>query len=233
MRLLQLGFLLFMVLTPLISFSEVLLPQNRSLIAVVDLVDHATSRKWLYRIEDTYAAKLIKYKTRKNYKNVIILKKSEATLENFLKGLKSLANLAPNEPIDVIFYIHGLGDKSPTGPSLCFVGQPCIPVKDVSEKIKEATSHGRLGFLYSDACWGSQHMVDMLAAGFVVVAGSTKVDANNTSDLRRFLKLWNKGKSFKHAINFANRNMVGKIKDLLVKNAKSYKIVKGDGDLRW
>jgi hypothetical protein len=74
----------------------------------------------------------------------------------------------------------------------------------------------------------------MINAGFKVAAGTAKVDANHTSDLRRFMKWWNRGRSFQDSIDFSNRNPLSKIKDsLLAKDSDSFKIVMGDKDLVW
>lgn len=204
---------------------------DRALIAVVDLEYHASHSKWFYRIEGDVATNLIKNKTVSKYQHVTILNRAEATSENFLKELVKLQFQDNISKVDVIFYIHGHGPNSPEGRSLCFYGAPCIPIERFSESIRDINFNNKLGVLYSDACWGSTHLDSMIEAGFMVAAGSTKVDANQTSDLRRFLKYWLNGKSFKAAIDFANQNPLTKLKDSIIKNASSIKLVKGNDSI--
>lgn len=223
-----------LLLIPLMGFSKTNLPKNRSLLAVVNLLDHASKHKWLYRFEDKSASKMITRKSKKNYENLVVLTKSEATVENFLLQLKMLSEKNPDNQIDVIFYIHGHAPHSPGGAALCFAGKPCLPVEELSQMIRETVESSKLGFLYSDACWGSTHLEAMMSAGFKVAAGTAKIDANHTSDLRRFLKWWNKGISFQDSIDFANRNPMTRIKDsFLAKDADSFKIVMGEKSLSW
>ena len=220
---------------PLVTFAKSGNARNRSLLAVVNLLDHASKHKWPYKMEDRHAGRLIERKTKKHYDDFLVLKKDQATLENFLKGLKDLAAKIPDNQIDVIFYIHGHSPDSFRGAALCFAGQAvCVPLNELSQMIRDAIDISRLGYLYSDACWGSTHLSEMMNAGFKVAAGTLKVDANHTSDLRRFLKSWNKGNSFQEAIDFANRNPLTKIKDsILDKDADSFKVVMGDKGYRW
>ena len=199
---------------------------DKALIAVVDLEYHASQSKWFYHLEGEVAADLILKKTSSKYRYVKMLTRSEATSENFLKELIKFEAQDNVSRVDVIFYIHGHGPSSPEGRSLCFYGEPCLPIDIFSEHIKDINLNNKLGILYSDACWGSTHLDAMIDAGFMVAAGSTKVDANQTSDLRRFLKSWISGNSFKKSIDFANRNPLTKLKDSIVKNASSIKLVK-------
>jgi hypothetical protein len=227
--------LFLLIMLPVVAGASSGQPRNKSLVAVVNLVDHATKHKWLYKMEDSYAGRLIERKTKKHYDDFLVLKKDQATLKNFLQGLKDLAAKNPDNQIDVIFYIHGHSPSSPGGAALCFAGQTaCVPVNELSQMIREAIDSSRLGYLYSDACWGSTHLSEMMNAGFKVAAGTLKVDANHTSDLRRFLKSFNQGHSFQEAIDFANRNPLTKIKDaILDKDADSFKVVMGDKGYRW
>jgi hypothetical protein len=224
----------FLLLIPLLGIAKTSLPKNRSLIAVVNLLDHSTRHKWLYKFEDNHAAKLIEKKSKKNYSEIVILTKQDATVKNFILELKGLSEKAPENQIDMIFYIHGRGPQSADGAVLCFSGKPCVPIAELSQMIRETVPSTQLGFLYSDACWGETHLDEMMNAGFKVAAGSRKVDANHTSDLRRFLKWWNQGRSFQDSIDFANRNPISKIKDsILGKDADSFKTVRGQMSLSW
>jgi hypothetical protein len=91
-------------------------------------------------------------------------------------------------------------------------------------------SHSKLRALYSDACHGSKHSQDWLNAGFKVVAGSKSVDGNKSLDMKRFLRFWIKGKSFKESINHANSSFLGPFMDKSIQ-ADSTKIISGNEGL--
>lgn len=223
-------FLITLVLWPIKNFANVV--NGRGIIAVVNLDDHAKFKP-LYKIETRVASKRIKKWATQAYEEVIILNKSAATRENFLSELNRLNTSSTIKRIDVIFYLHGHGPNSRYGSSLCFVGETCTPTRDLSRQILERVDHqtDKLRMVYSDACWGADHLTDLESAGFKAVAGALGVDSNHSADLRRFLSFWIKGKSFKDAIDFANAFKLTPTLDRIIKDGNSFKVITGNAEL--
>ena len=223
-------FILTIVLWPIKNFAQV--TNGRAIVAVVNLDDHAKFKP-VYKVETLVASKRIKAWATKAYEEVIILNKSRATRENFLSELQRINKSSSIKRIDVIFYLHGFGPQSRYGSSLCFVGEPCTPTKDLSKQILDHVDHrtDKLRMVYSDACWGADHMTDLESAGFKTVAGAIGVDSNHSADLRRFLSYWVEGKSFQDSIDYANAFKLTPTFDRIIKDGNSFKVVAGDQNL--
>jgi hypothetical protein len=206
---------------------------KRGLIGVVNLYFNAKTsfKHFLYQAESLHAVNFLKNKTKKAYGSVVILSDKEATLEKFLEEMKIMASRDDIQVIDVIFDLHGHAGSAEKSPSISFVNETNLPVETslVSKKLKNV-SKSKLRALYSDACHGSKHNQDWIKAGFKVVAGSTRVDGNKSTDIRRFFKFWLNGKSFEESIDYANASIQGPIMDRLI-DADSTKIMMGDGFL--
>jgi hypothetical protein len=208
---------------------------SKALVVVIDLAEQASGHKIMYKSETSVAVKAIKRLTKGHYDHVIIHHRFEATRANFLQSLEMLFSDPTVTTIDTIVYLHGKNGSYVNGPSVCFVGEnPCVNVKDLAMQISlHPEAKNKLRFLYSDACWGRFHLDSWLLAGFKVASGSIGVDANQSVDLRRFLKHWMVGKTFSEAISFANRAPVTKLTDALIRKANSIKLTSGDGGIRF
>jgi hypothetical protein len=216
-----------LVLLPIKNFAQV--TNGRAIVAVVNL-DHHAKFKTIYKLETLVSSKRIKKWAHKAYEEVIVLNKSRATRENFLREIQRMNNSSSIKRIDVIFYLHGFGPQSRYGSSLCFVGEPCTPTKDLSKQILDHVDYrtDKLRMVYSDACWGADHLTDLESAGFKTVAGAIGVDSNHSADLRRFLSYWVNGKSFQDSIDHANAFKLTPILDRILKDGNSFKVVAGD-----
>ncbi len=216
-----------------LAFAQSIEKSERGLIAVVNLYSNAKKpfKRMLYKNESNHAVSFLKHKTTKAYDSVVILSDEEATLERFLEEVNLMTSRNDIQVVDVVFDLHGHLGNSELGPSISFINATGTPVETrlVAEQLKEV-SHSKLRALYSDACHGSKHNQDWMNAGFKVVAGATKVDGNQSVDIKRFFKFWIKGKSFKEAIDHANASFNGPIMDRLIK-ADSTKIIQGEDSL--
>jgi hypothetical protein len=213
-----------------LAFAQSVDRTERGLIAVVNLYSNAKKpfKRMLYKNESNQAASFLKHKTTKAYDSVVILSDEDATLERFLDEVKIMTSRNDIQVVDVVLDLHGQAGNSEKEPSISFINATGTPVATslVADQLKEV-SHSKLRALYSDACHGSKHNQDWMNAGFKVVAGSTRVDGNQSVDIKRFFKFWLKEKSFKEAIDHANASFRGPIMDRLIK-ADSTKIIKGD-----
>ncbi|PIP89779.1 MAG: hypothetical protein COW01_07915 [Bdellovibrionales bacterium CG12_big_fil_rev_8_21_14_0_65_38_15] len=223
----------FMSLFIFLGYAQASSFKSRALVVVIDLAEQASKHKILYRLETNRANKrIIKYLS-KSYSKIIILDKKEATKNNFLNSLKELALDKNIETIDSIVYLHGKNDKYTTGPSICFVQDLlCTNIYSLAKQILAIPNlQHKLRALYSDACWGEQHLNGWLESGFKVAAGSRGVDSNHSTDLKRFMKKWSKGASFSEAIDHANNTFFTKISDRLISDADSTKEILGDDSI--
>ncbi len=207
--------------------------EKRALLAIVDLAQEATRVPWLYRLEGAAAVRRIHRLAGPHYGRVVVHTKKAASEINFLTSLKALLRDPQTERIDVVIYVHGKNPTSPTGASICFVGTPCSPMRELAAKIRKLSPEnlGKLRMLYSDACWGQFHMDSWLLAGFRVVSGAEGVDANHSADLRRFLKAWGAGQSFSQALDKANAFWLTPLVDRLIGEADSFKLSAGETEL--
>ena len=216
-----------------VAFAQSVDRNERGLIAVVNLYSNAIKpfKRMLYKNESNNAASFLKRKTSKAYDSVVILSDEDATLERFLEEVNLMTLRDDIQVVDVVFDLHGHWGNSELGPSISFINATGTPVATsiVAEQLKEV-SHSKLRALYSDACHGSKHNQDWLNAGFKVVAGATRVDGNQSVDIKRFFKFWLRGKSFKEAIDHANASFNGPIMDRLIKG-DSTKIIEGEDSL--
>jgi hypothetical protein len=228
-------FLLISVLTfgTQIALGQSVTNSTRGLIAVVNLYSNAKKpfKRMLYKNESNHAVSFLKRKTSKAYDSVVILSDEDATLERFLEEVNLMTSRNDIQVVDVVFDLHGHLGNSEFGPSISFINSTGRPVETrlVAEQLKEV-SHSKLRALYSDACHGSKHNQDWINAGFKVVAGATRVDGNQSVDIKRFFKFWLKGKSFKEAIDHANASFNGPIMDRIIKG-DSTKIIMGEDSL--
>ena len=216
-----------------VAFAQSVDRNERGLIAVVNLYSNAKKpfKRMLYKNESNHATSFLKRKTSKAYDSVVILSDEDATLERFLEEVNLMTSRNDIQVVDVVFDLHGHLGNSELGPSISFINATGTPVATsiVAEQLKEV-SHSKLRALYSDACHGSKHNQDWLNAGFKVVAGATRVDGNQSVDIKRFFKFWLRGKSFKEAIDHANASFNGPIMDRLIKG-DSTKIIEGEDSL--
>lgn len=212
--------------------------RQRGLLAVVNMAAGRTKpnsiKTMMYVSEESHAVKLIEEKTREQYGKVVFLFREETNEANFLKTLQEMANDPELKTIDMILYAHGHNSDpkfKEGGPAIgLYSPENTFSRSDeLGPKVK-AIANGKLRMLYSDACWGSTQSQDWLSAGFIAVAGARLVDGNHAIDLKRFFKKWLYGETFQNSINFANKNLFGKVMDFVVKG-DSTKIPLGALDL--
>jgi len=206
---------------------------DRVLVVVIDLAEQASSYRHFYKMETHTALKKINRITKGHYDQVIVHNRKEATRFNFIKTLMTLLADSSVTTIDTIIYLHGKNEQYENGPSICFVGEtPCVAAKDISAQIAiHPEAHAKLRALYSDACWGKLHMQSWLNAGYKVANGSSGVDANQSVDLGRFLRKWVTGTSFGEATAHANKALITRFTDWIIKDANSVKSILGDRDI--
>lgn len=221
----------FILASFLTLFSITALAHTRGLVVVIDLAEEASKHKGMYRTETKVAVQRIKRITRGHYDRLTILHRQQATRENFLQALESHLLDESVDVVDTIIYVHGKNELYQNGAALCFVGDaPCTAAKDLAESISRfKNSQTKLRALYSDACWGKSHLSAWMAAGFKVANGSRGVDSNHSLDLRRFLDRWVRGESFEASTHFANKALLTRLTDKVIKDANSFKEVSGDG----
>ncbi len=207
--------------------------RSRGLIIVIDLAEEATKHKLLYKTETKAAVQRIKRITKGSYDQTIILHRQKATKVNFVNSVELMLKDQNIEMMDVIIYVHGKNESYVNGPSICFVGDsPCTSMQELSQTLSTfENSKSKLRALYSDACWGRSHLKSWIDAGFKVANGSRGVDSNHSLDLRRFLTFWVEGKSFEDATHFANKALLTRLTDDIIKNADSFKEVIGVGQI--
>jgi len=203
---------------------------ERALIVVIDLAEKATNHKKMYINETTKAVKRIKKITAGYYSKLIILHRKIATKKYDLEQLEKLAQDDSVKVIDSIIYVHGKNEFYKNGPSLCFVdGESCVNVQELATQINSIPGlQQKLRALYSDACWGEYHLNSWIDAGFKIASGSKGVDSNRSIDLKRFLKKWISGESFKTSIDHANSSFISDIMDEVIKNGNSHKEILGN-----
>lgn len=212
--------------------------RQRGLLAVVNMAAGRTKpnsiKTRMYVAEERHAVKLIQEKTREQYGKVVFLFREETNEANFLKTMQEMAADPELKTIDMILYAHG-HNADPQFKE----GAPAIGLyhpentysrsDELGPKVK-AIANGKLRMLYSDACWGSTQSQDWLNAGFIAVAGAKLVDGNHAIDLKRFFKKWLYGETFQDSITFANKNLFGKVMDLII-SGDSTKVPLGALDL--
>ncbi|MBA2405760.1 MAG: hypothetical protein H0V66_13375 [Bdellovibrionales bacterium] len=224
--------IVFLALT-LQAFAGSVDSHERGLIAVVNLYSNSEKnfKRVLYQNESRRAASFLKKKAKTSYTRVVILEDAEATLENFLEQVETMAAREEIKIIDVIIDLHGLKATPTEGPALAFVNDKheTTATDWLADQLRRVGG-SKLRMLYSDACHGSQHNQDWLNAGFKVVAGSKDVDANKSIDIKRFFKLWIKGEAFKTSIDFANSSIMSPLMDKIIKG-NSTKVIGGDESL--
>lgn len=226
--------MVFILWGPSYASAEAIIGSSeRGLIAVVNLYRAAKKpiKKFLYKTESKHAVNFLERKSADAYGSVVILANEEATLERFLEEVDAITARDDIKVVDVVFDLHGHAGNLEENPSISFVSEndQAVSTAVVADQLKQV-AHSKLRALYSDACHGSKHNQDWLNAGFKVVAGSKSVDGNKSLDMKRFLKFWIKGKSFKQAIDHANASVMGPILDKFI-HADSTKIVSGNETL--
>jgi len=221
------------------AFSDISITDNgKALLSIVNLSIKTTRNYWkpMYSIEEDQAASTIKKMTENRYQEKILLTKTRASYAGFLENLEKLLNNSNIKIIDIILYVHGFRESSPFGAAVEFVDQDPIKVTLIAEDIQkipgyEENKH-KLRMLYSDACWGNQHLSQWLSAGFKVVNGATAYDVNWSVDVKAFLTKWFDGQTYLAAMTFANKFN----KDYLFPKsmeAGSHKDILGDGSISY
>ena len=231
MRILNILLLIALFSTQAFSQVETVTKEQRVLLAVVNLTasEKHGLKKHFHTAEEERAYRIIDEEMPEVYGAVHILYRKETDEADFLNKLQTIAQDPAVKVVDLIFYTHGHNASYREGsPATGLYNPEHIFARsvDLAPKVK-AVGNGKLRVLYSDACWSSQQNNDWLAAGFLAVAGSKLIDANQTIDLRRFLRKWKKGESFGKAIDFANQSLFSKIKDKILKG-NSTKIAAGE-----
>ncbi|MGZ3690489.1 MAG: hypothetical protein ACXVAX_03235 [Pseudobdellovibrio sp.] len=233
MRLLRILILAFIGVYSTQGFSQVdtVTKEQRVLLAVVNLTanEKPSLKKHFHTAEEEKAYRVITEEVTESYSSVHILYRKETDEADFLNELQTIAQDSEVKAIDLIFYTHGHNETyREGGPAIGLYNPEHIFARssDLAPKVK-AAGLGKLRVLYSDACWSSEQNADWLAAGFLAVAGSKLVDANQTIDLHRFLRKWKRGESFGEAIDFANQSLVSKLMDKVLKG-NSTKIPAGE-----
>lgn len=206
--------------------------ERRELIVIANLSDRSN---WLlrgmYRNEEWKAIRVTTQYTTDVYQRVHVIYPEEATKENFLNRIEDLEMNPTIDAIDVVIYLHGKREK------ICFIDTPdCYPMTDMAKDIKNLRSDSggaprKLRALYSDACWGKSHNDEWIDAGFKVVAGSIDQDANKTADLKKFLKSWTRGGTYKASLKKANSLWYLKPMDWVI-GGNSHKVMQGAGEIR-
>jgi len=204
---------------------------DRALVVIANLSSRgAAILRGMYRNEEWKAVRVAVSETNGYYRQVRVIYPQEATRGNFLGALEDLELDPTVKVIDVVTYLHGQREK------ICFKDTPdCYAMTDLAREIRDLRSDGghgphKLRALYSDACWGKTHTDEWIQAGFKVVAGAIGQDANKTIDLKKFLRAWTDGATYRRSIQKANSAWYAKPLDWII-GGNSRKVMVGNGDL--
>lgn len=200
---------------------------DRALIVISNLSSQgAPILRGMYRAEEWKAVRVSVSYSADSYRQIRVIYPQEATRENFLNAIEDFELDTTVQAIDVIVYLHGKREK------LCFMDTPdCYSMSDLARDVRELRSDAgegprKLRALYSDACWGKTHNDEWIQAGFKVVAGAVDQDANKTIDLKKFLRAWTAGSTYRRAIQKANSAWYAKPLDWFI-GGNSRKVMSG------
>ncbi len=208
--------------------------QKRSLVVVNCVVGRGPGEyKWLYQFLQTSGQSVASQLLGGVYGRISHVNGEQATLNRFVKVLKSEAAHPEVDRIDVITNIHG-GDGV-----MFFADADGIPVKDVKSAITSSidlTSRKKFRMVYDTSCYGGSHAQALLDSGFKVTCGSKKVNANSSVEYPVVLRMWADDSKFSAAVaageNPATRQAADAVaRQMRFTDVDSDKDIFGDGSI--
>ena len=204
---------------------------QRALLVVCSLA--AQGRRdltWLYRGLEVGGVALADHVLRKLYGSSAELQGNDVTGGSVVQALGDLATSGTVAAVDVIWMTHGEPD------GLIFDNGQAVTASDLADSIVQAGMPNVLRALYSTACFGATHNAQWLRAGFKVVAGARKVNANSATEFPVVIQHWGGGDSFADSISIGDNPGTRWFWDQAAKKMRfagvdSRKLVAGDGSL--
>lgn len=204
---------------------------------VLVLISFLSPKKKLnfYNFVETAGIKTAKLFLKSKYRDIIVLRDSEATERNFVATLKKLGAERNVHTIDCFVQLHGqksflyFYDKTQSDKD---VG---VKMTDLARSIGRLNLKNKLRLCYSTACYAAYHNDDFLRAGFKTSIGAKKVNANAATEMPVFCRLWAKGNKLSTVLFWAEKGH--NVSDILARaagetNVDSNKDLDGKGGVR-
>ena len=170
-----------------------------------------------------------------DYKQVIHLRRTQATLSSFKAVLRSQAAKNDVKAIDVIMSLHG-------SPGKLFFREGEVETDVMTSTILQSSSAAetilvnklkkKLRMVYNLSCFGRSHNQAFRNMGFDVTVGSNGINANSEIEFIAVLTAWSFGSTFGGAFDATNNDGALAAADLPVRatgiNADSRKYFRGD-----
>ena len=174
---------------------------DRELVQVIALSkDYQGAERVLYRFIETATEGLTSTVLGASYRKVTFVKGASATLEGFVKALRTATGEAATEAVDVLFTTHGNNDR-------LYFNDRSYTEDEVLAALTgglTASARRKLRVLFSTACFGKTHLDMWIAAGFNEASGSVGVYADAEVSYLPFLRAWASEKTFAAAVAAAN-----------------------------
>ena len=174
---------------------------DRELVQIIALSkDYQGGEKTLYQFIETATEGLTSTVLGGSYRKVTFVKGPAATLDGFVKALRTATGQAATKAVDVLFTTHGSSDR------LHFYEGSYKEDKVLAALTTglSATARRKLRILFSTACFGKTHLDTWIAAGFNEASGSVGVYADSAVSYLPFLHAWAQELTFAAAVQAAN-----------------------------
>jgi hypothetical protein len=197
---------------------------------IVSKVSHYVGKwRWLYRWLDDNAVRLGTMMMRPHYRRISTLKGGQVSRLAFVTRIRSLARQKGTLALDLILNVHGRPD------ALKFA-DGWVKVAELGEELGALGVGHRLRLLYSTCCYGAEHAVVFVEAGFSVASGARKVNTNGTFDYPTQLDRWRDGHPYSEAVAAGNQAAMLAVHDGLARrfgfpDGDSRKVLVGDGSI--
>lgn len=183
---------------------------ERVLIVVSELQEHGPQNlNGLYNVLEELTRLQSNIILGDDYRQIIHLRKAQATLGNFKTVLRAQAAKIEVKAIDVIMSLHG-------SPSKLYFREGGINVDVMTSTILQSSSPAeaalvtklkkKLRMVYNLSCFGRSHNAAFRNMGFDVTVGSNGINANSEFEFVTVLTAWSFGSTFGGAFDATNND---------------------------
>jgi hypothetical protein len=172
--------------------------RNQRVLLLVSALSNGSARyRALYEFMEAQGVSQAQSKLGAKYRRIYLLQGVRATRAEFVRSLTSLTSSAENRAVDLFVQTHG-------GDGILYFTDGGTRTSGLGRDLANTGLNGKARALYSTACYGSTHINDFLAAGFLVGSGSRRVNASSSYEYPRFLTEWGGDAQFGNAIAVAD-----------------------------
>lgn len=185
--------------------------EDRVLVVVSELQTHGPQNlRGLYRTIEDLTAGSTSAVLDDDYSRVIHLRRTNATVSNFVSQLQGLSKNPNIKAIDVIFSLHGADNKvyfREGGIRMSDLANRLTAVSSSMTAAQITTMKKKLRMVYNLSCFGQSHNNEFISMGFDVSVGSRGVNANSEAEYVPVLTAWSFNWKFIDGFNASNNDV--------------------------